>query len=75
MANRQTREILPYLCAKIANSMIHRGDETNEGFLVFSMGPKRVTIYDSGKMTLTKVDNGEDARMLLEELRTIINET
>jgi ArsR family metal-binding transcriptional regulator len=73
--NREPKEVLPYICAEIANSMYKRGDESSEGFLGFSKGPKRITIYDSGKIAITKVDNEEEARILVEELKNRMNET
>ena len=72
--NREPKEVLPYLCAEIANSMYHRGDQKAEGFLAFSKGSKRITIYDSGKIAITKVEDKEEACKLIEDLIIRMNE-
>jgi len=67
--DRRLDEVLPYLYAVIPNSSYSE----KGGFITYMKGPRLITIYNTGVITITKVKDEEEAAILLNEIKERIN--
>lgn len=69
-ADRSIGDFLPYLLALDPRATYSEGG----GYIAFKAGQGNVTIYVSGRVTATMLQNEEAARALLDDLRGKIND-
>jgi len=70
-ADRELKEVLPYLDKVIPSAYY----SNTMNVLTFKRGSSLITIYGDGKITMTKITDEDEARMILDELKELINKT